>query len=301
MLLIVSQDRQLDRILIDAVSAFRTVPRQTRDEIDRLDALALPLIEHASDTARKLVAAALAEVSVLPPLLSEALCMDLVPIAEALICSDAPLGDEMLIRVIEQKGGDHARLVAKRPGLSQAARDHLARYMRDNDLELLQAPSAPPVGAATGEDQVEALRSGLRGLMAGARIGAAAAAEAEDDTDIGTGTVVSELLNAAFRDDRAAMATLVARELDIAYGIAERAFNRVDYRAALTLLKAIGLGMTDCFAILALAYPAIVQRRETMALFYLRHEKISESDIASVLGQTQDQNNVSHPQARLSA
>ena len=129
-----------DRLFRAAISAFCSLTRPSRREIDQLEDLALPLFDSVSIESRRFAAAALSECQHAPTALVRRLSGETVDIAAPLLIRSNALTDIDLIALIGSRGLPHARAIARRPGLNRTI-EHLVKA-------LMSSAAPDPDGAA---------------------------------------------------------------------------------------------------------------------------------------------------------
>lgn len=139
-----------ERLLRASVTAFCSLPRPTRREIQQLDDLAVPLLGSASDDCLRYIAAALSDLPHAPPTLIRRLADYPVDISAPILMRSPVLTSIDLVALIGRHGVPHARAIAGRKGLD----DRIAYLIQS--LGVLEESSP---------DKAEETRRQLRAMM----------------------------------------------------------------------------------------------------------------------------------------
>ncbi len=107
-----------ERLFRAAVTAFASLTRPSRNEIAKLEDLALPLYDNVSVEARRFVAAVLSEVANPPMALVRRLAEEKADISAPLLLRSHALSDVDLIGLIGRHGVSHARVIERRTHLN---------------------------------------------------------------------------------------------------------------------------------------------------------------------------------------
>lgn len=175
-LLIKGEPGKPDRLFRAAASAFCSLTRPSRREVEQLEDLALPLFDAVSVEAKRYVAAALSECEYPPAGLVRRLADETVDIAAPLLIRARSLKDVDLIGLIGRHGLPHARAIARRHHLNPT----IAALIRA--LVASTVPPRPPDGspesatpvwlnppsndaAPASADEAERVRRRLRSFM----------------------------------------------------------------------------------------------------------------------------------------
>ncbi|MBL8581640.1 MAG: hypothetical protein JNL61_05355, partial [Rhizobiaceae bacterium] len=128
-----------ERLFRAAVTAFCSLTRPSRREIQQLEDLTLPLFEQVSSDSRRFVAAALSECAYPPRALVRRLCEEPVETAAPLLIRSVALTDIDLIAIIGRHGIAHARAIAARPELNPTIVDLIRALEASTAAETAQA------------------------------------------------------------------------------------------------------------------------------------------------------------------
>jgi uncharacterized protein (DUF2336 family) len=268
-----------DRLFRAAVSAFCSLTRPSRREIDQLEDLALPLFDAVSVESKRFVAAALSECAHPPAALVRRLSDETVDIAAPLLIRSRSLSDVDLIALIGRHGLPHARAIARRPNLNKAI----------SDLTRVLTASASPVDDPSGSglvqksiplasndatadsaplSEADRVRKRLRTLMR--------------STDEPSATAVARW-KAASREDfmklratvlsghRAFFQTALADTLGIGFQLARALTESPRYDELIATLRALDLSEEQAFLLTAALYPAAVNGAEGIRIFLDRY------------------------------
>ena len=286
----------IDQLLIDAISNYSQLDSPTKFEATQLDILTLPLAENASIDARRMAASALSACKTMPEKLFKILVNEDIEIAAPLLISNATIKETWLIAVAQKASAQHLEVLSQRKNLPKTV---LSILKERGYHEKAVAPDANMQPQRTS--QVEAqnvnnskeLEDGLRKIMMRNAIAGADRAEQSTLSSLPRDTLVSKLINSALGNDSLGLQHTIAKTLKIDRSIVKEALQKVDYRAFAILLKALGLGMTDAFAIATIIYPVIYKRKETIALFYLRYSNITDNQFEALINGMSDNQNMS--------
>jgi uncharacterized protein (DUF2336 family) len=285
-----------DNLIFNAAGAFTAMERPGMADAERLDALAMPLYDGTTPVGRRRIAAVLSECrDLIPVRLVAALVCEPLEIAAALLISRAALTESMMATAVALRGESHARIIAMRSGIGAASArridalvERIAPMTNVAPLEEAAAggtPPANPVNADTPRTspaaKAETARSAMRGMMMARTL-----SETSPVPDVLGGPIasnlVARLINLALANDTDLLATALADELAAAFPPVRDLVSRNDLAALTLLLKAIDLGPTDCFAIVAAFNPPAFASREAVARFHLRYQAMTESEIGNL-------------------
>lgn len=274
-----------DRLFRAAVSAFCSLTRPSRREIDQLEDLALPLFDAVSVESKRFVAAALSECAHPPAALVRRLSDETVDIAAPLLIRSRSLSDVDLIALIARHGLPHARAIARRPNLNKAI----------SDLTRVLTASASPVDDPWGSGLVQKsipLASNDRVASNDATADSVALSEADRvrkrlrtlmrSTDEPSAAVAARW-KAASREDfmklratvlsghRAFFQTALADTLGIGFQFARALTESPRYDELIAALRALDLSEEQAFLLTAALYPAAVNGAEGIRIFLDRY------------------------------
>jgi uncharacterized protein (DUF2336 family) len=293
-----------DSLLFAAAGAFVALPRPGREDAERLDALAAPLYGHLSDEGKRLTAAVLSEArSVIPERLVAALAMEPLSISASLLISRAEIPDSVLAAVIAERGPGHARIIAMRKSIGDTMQHRIDQLIEEvAPLAKVEITDT----SADAEPQADGpVRSALQAAphfdpLAEGRLDAVSARDALRRMmmrqtlrpDLATRMVVDEgpernlvarLINLALTGDPDLLATSVADELRLPFAPVRRLVRRKDTHEIMLLLKAMELGPTDCFAILAALRPLSFATVEAIARFHLSFQSADDATMQGLM------------------
>jgi uncharacterized protein (DUF2336 family) len=150
-----------ERIFRAAISAFCSLPRPSRKEVQQLDDLTLGLYDAVSVSGLRFASGALCECSPAPSGLIHRLCNESVDIAAPLLLRSPVLGDADLIALIGRHGAGHARAISRRDGLNPVIAQLVGKIVEK--AEATEKRNAPP--SAPRPTPIEEMRQRLRRLM----------------------------------------------------------------------------------------------------------------------------------------
>jgi uncharacterized protein (DUF2336 family) len=285
-----------DGLVFAAAGEFVALRRPGRDDADRLDSLAMPLFAHMSDEGKRLAAAVLSEArKVVPEQLIEALALEPLAISASLLISRAEIPDVTLMRVIAARGEGHARIIKMRKSIGEAMKTRIDEFIEaitplTEVVKPIQEVTA--IVAAQEPDGVDAIalaqldaaetRDALRRMMMRQTIKA----------DIGERMVVNEgphfnvvarLINLALAGDPDLLATALSDELRLSFPAVRRIVRRKDILELMLLMKAMELGATDSFAILAALRPLAFATAEAIARFHIAFQSADDSAVNALV------------------
>jgi uncharacterized protein (DUF2336 family) len=273
-----------DRLFRAAVSAFCSLTRPSRREIDQLEDLALPLFDAVSVESKRFVAAALSECAHPPAMLVRRLCDETVDIAAPLLIRSTSLSDVDLIALIGRHGLPHAHAIQRRPNLNKAIFD-LTRALTAAASPMDDPPGSQSIHKSTrhvSNEQVasndatadsvplseaDRVRNRLRTLMRSADEPSVAAARwktvSREDFVKLRATVLS--------GNRALFQTALADTLGIGFQLARVLTERPRYDELIAALRALDLAEEHAFLLTAALYPAAVNGTEGIRIFLDRY------------------------------
>lgn len=216
---IATRSDRSEQLFRAAVSAFCSLTRPTRREIQQLEHLALPLFDEVSREGRRYVSAALSESPSAPHALVRRLAEQPADIAAPILLRSPVLSDADLVALIAREGLGHARVIARRARLNPAL-VQLVRALEASSKGLrvvsdaIAAPRATPSveGHRTPADEA---RAGLRAMMADgeARTEFLPPIPARPDRE-----ALATLLHGMAHDRRAAVTAWIAERIELSSG-----------------------------------------------------------------------------------
>jgi uncharacterized protein (DUF2336 family) len=280
-----------DRLFRAAVSAFCSLTRPSRREIDQLEDLALPLFDSVSVESRRFAAAALSECRHPPARLVRRLSDETVDIAAALLIRSNALSDADLIGLIGRHGLSHARAIARRPGLNKTIEQLVGALIGSaaptHDTEKLADPSdaAGPAHASASNDtptridaetlsNADRVRSRLRTMMRPA----AETERGSRSTVVEHGIVhgdFAKLRSAALAGDRSRFQTVLADALGIGFSHAKSLTEGWSYGGLATALRALDLADEQAFLLTAAQFPDAFGHVEAIRAFFAAYHSCS--------------------------
>lgn len=251
-----------ERLFRAAVSAFCALSHPGRQDAAQVDDLVLPLYDAVPADTRRFAAAALSEVRIAPPGLLNRLSAEPLAISAPLLLRSPALASVDLVALAGRHGIDHARLLARRAGLTESEMRRIAAAGESSGRDA--TPPAAPV-----DETREALRAMM--LPASETTGAPAPAPAAPDLEgQPRGEVFPRLLSAALTGVPVFFQTALADALRIGFRQARDLFGGATYYELLPALRALGLEPEQAFTIAAAIYPAQFPHAEAIRLFMER-------------------------------
>jgi uncharacterized protein (DUF2336 family) len=275
-----------DRLFRAAISAFCSLTRPSRREIDQLEDLALPLFDHVSVESRRFASAALSECQYSPTALVRRLSDQTVDIAAPLLIRSNALTDIDLIALIGRHGLSHARAIARRPGLNPAIAQ-LAKALASaapSALEQAGEPSAvaarPPYPASNDRaaepenlSNADRMRNRLRTMMRPATE-AYASHPAANEGPAAQGDFAA-LRSAALSGDHSLFQAALAEGLGITPSRAQSLVEDANLYGLSAALCSLGLTEEQAFLIVASLNPGAFRNAEAIRGFletYREHQ-----------------------------
>ncbi len=241
-----------DRLFRAAASAFCSLTRPSRREIEQLEDLALPLLPSASVEARRFVAAALSECAYPPANLVRRLAAETVDIAAPLLIRSVALTDVDLIALIGRAGLPHARAIARRRKLNPTIAALIRALQASADAEAGVPVNDQPAEPATA-GAAEGVRRRLRSFMRPAR----PPADRSTWTARPAGAAgFARLLDTALSGNPALFHTALADLLDIGLPRARDIAADVEGSELAAAFGALRLNEEQAFLLAALLSPA---------------------------------------------
>jgi uncharacterized protein (DUF2336 family) len=279
-LLTASEKDKAERLFRAAVSAFCSLVRPSRRDVDQLAELALSLFEMVSADAKRFVAAALSESPYAPQALVLRLANEHVDVAAPLLVRSAALSDIDLVTLISRHGAAHAHAIMRRPGLPVRIR-HFAKNSfaarKENPEMPLSAVSRPSPAARedgpppTAEETRRKLRAMMRPAGGQARFENRAGKVFDESAGF---RHYEKLRSTALTGVPAFFQTALADALDIEFDRARSLTETGSYYYLMVALKALGLDEAQAFLLAAAAFPSHFAHPETIRLFLERYGQL---------------------------
>ncbi len=269
------ETEKADRLFRAAVSAFCSLTRPSRREIDQLEDLAFPLFETVSVESKRFVAAALSECAYPPAGLVRRLCDETVDIAAPLLIRSAALTDVDLIALIGRHGLPHARAIARRPGLNKTISD-LVRALagatsptddppgRERSGPINHIASNDAESAVIPKSESDRIRHRLRTMM---RPAEELAAERPTVRQRGSTENFAKLRSTALSGNRAFFQTALADVLEVKFQFAKSLTEDTYYIDLIPALRALELSEEQAFLLVAALFPAAVNGADRIRIF----------------------------------
>lgn len=270
-----------ERLFRASVSAFCSLTRPSRREALQLDDLTLPLFDMVSVDARRYVAAALSECSVVPPELHARLVDQPVEVSAPLLVRSTHLRDVDLIGVIGRHGLGHARAIARRKNLNPAIAN-LIRALESAASIAAETKSGPSPSAELPEPAAEAegtlplpgaaaegLRKDLRNIMLKSRpVPEKPAAERQPDVDY------VQIRDAALTGESAFVTTALAEALHLNLATARTLPSAGGLSSLLAAFRALDFSEERAFLLAATMLPGQFPHTESIRLFLERYRAL---------------------------
>lgn len=250
-----------DDLLSAAVTAFTSITRPARNDIQQLEDLALPLLENATARGKRHAAAVLSQQEYAPRNLVLALCNEAVEIAAPLLLRSPVLTPNDLIDIIGSQGLGHARAIARRPQVdpivqsllesfadpaidrTMAVRRQLARA--EARAASVPSPQPAPVSQAA-RDAHAALRSIMRQTTSRHLI---SELQLERNTHK-PAAAADQMIDTALLIDPVFFRNLLADALELRFEQAEAIIGKWPDSRLPIALRALGLSAQDAYLIL---------------------------------------------------
>lgn len=274
-----------------AVSAFCSLTRPTRREVQQLDDLAMPLYDQVSEETRRYMAAALSECELAPLMLVRRLCDEKVELAAPLLMRSPLLREIDLVALIGRHGLPHARVIAHRPNLDAtiaaliralettplkdvtAVREPVSHRRPEPAASSTPTPAAPP---AKSDAAAEETRDRLRSMMrpAGKR-------RTEDSPPPEEPVAIhwpshpglfEKLRSTALTGAPALFQTALADVLGIGFMQARSITETQDDRHLILALRSLDIGSSDAYLLAAACFPSRYPHPEAIRRFLESYE-----------------------------
>ena len=145
-----SAHHKTDDLLAATVAGFTSLTRPGRYESQQFEDLAMPLLETATQRARRQVSAILAQHDVAPRRLILTLANDSIEVAAPLLLRSPVLTTVDLINIIGEHGLSHARIIARRQPVDPLLVPLLESF---DDLIINQSLSTEPLAPMAAKDE----------------------------------------------------------------------------------------------------------------------------------------------------
>jgi uncharacterized protein (DUF2336 family) len=291
-----SPQNRKDEIVTAAISAFVGRTRPTRFEANQLEDLVLPILPYTEPATRRLAAACISHTPHAPHGLVMRLCEEETEVCAALLLRSPVLQDADLIGLVDNRGVTFARVIARRPILTQKIRNLLLTLGDPMIATALHADKAalpelhPAIAADPTEisEKLEAARNALRDMM---RLKAEPARhnaperlrEASQKTALSAPSsrftarrepqqLAARLRATALLSDDSFFITTLADLHGLSFERAKSIVQRSMPSELIMALHAAGLTAADSFIIISAYYPAIAKEKHEIALFIARYD-----------------------------
>jgi uncharacterized protein (DUF2336 family) len=290
-----------DDLLSAAVTAFTAITRPTRNDIQQLEDLALPLLDTATPRGKRHVAAVLSQLENAPRKLVLTLCDEAVEIAAPLLLRSSVLTSTDLVDIIGRHGLAHARAIARRPEVdgivasvlesfadpaidrSMAVRRRLAESAEPDSTPLWPAGHLPHKGGdyasidARHQSQTLAEErkmpyqpiSPLVGEMSGRTEGGSAPQTSpfETETNKRDASPADSIIDTALLIDPTFFRNMLADRLGISFGEAQAIIGEWPDSRLPIALKALGLSAEASYLIMTAVLGSVKSDKTTLRDF----------------------------------
>ncbi|QMV25900.1 DUF2336 domain-containing protein [Brucella sp. BO3] len=274
-----------DDLLAAALSAFATIMRPGRQDMQQLEDLAMPLLQCASTRGKRHAANALAHLEEAPRRLVLALANEPVEISAPLLLRSPLLRPSDLVDIIARNGIAHARAIARRQSddvllrgvlrsFADAAIDRtlaLQENLANIDAEPLEKPEIPDLSVASGplmrENHSERL---VRALQ-------------QPFFTAGTLPGCEHLIDTALLIDSQLFRTALADALDISFDRADAIIGKWPDSYLPIALKALGLSAPECYLVMTAVLGSIETTRDGLRDFVHIYRSIDRAKAMSLV------------------
>lgn len=266
-----------ERLLRASVTAFCSIPRPTRREIQQLDDLAVPLLGSASDDCLRYVAAALSDLAHAPPTLIRRLADHPVDISAPILMRSPVLTSIDLVALIGRHGVPHARAIAGRKGLD----DRIANLIRTLGVMEESCP-----------DKAEETRRQLRAMMRPtAGSSSPRAVKLRWDNDPG---LYRKLRSIALATAPALFETALASALDVPLPKTHAILSSGTIADLTAAFRALSLSAEEAFLLVHTLRPGQFSQPRATASFLEGYEALSPKDVASTVERWREEDTGQH-------
>ncbi|AYD00171.1 hypothetical protein NCHU2750_07770 [Neorhizobium sp. NCHU2750] len=251
------------------VTSFEGLPHPTRSELRQFAELFMPLFSASSDEARRQAVAALSQSKTVPGPVAFFIGSQPIAIAAPFLMTSTCLSDEALVAIARCQGTEHARAIVRREALSPAVIDALVGIRPEAARQARNGAAETPVAAEEAAIDVgpqdperlareEDLRRRIKLLaghmerMPGDRLG------------LRSLTPVQEALLIRFARNREAdfIVSLLSDILTASRWLAERILLDLSGRQLATVLKGLGLNLSDAVYVLTRLYGHLAETED---------------------------------------
>jgi uncharacterized protein (DUF2336 family) len=277
---------QYDSLIFSAAGAFVSLPRPGREDAERLDALAIPLFEKLSVEGKRRIAAVLSECrSIIPEQLVEALILQPLDISASLLISRAEIPDHILEKAMSIGGEPHARIIALKHNISISVKTRIDAFI-ESIIPMTEVKATQSTkNKSSAQTELEVAQDRLRNMMMRKTLPdlkhqaslALTAFKKGDEPNI-----VAKLINLALQGDADFLSTALADEWSAPFSALRPLVQRNSLHTLSALIKGLGFGATDTFAVVSAFNPSAFASREAIASFYLKFQAIDDGEIDSL-------------------
>lgn len=300
-----SANHKTDDLLAAAVAGFTSLTRPGRYESQQFEDLALPLLETATQRARRQVSAILAQHDAAPRKLVLALAHDNIEVSAPLLLRSPVLKTTDLMDIIGTNGLSHARIIARRQPVDPLLLpllENLDDEIINQALHAEQPLPVTPVVVEVKEPEIQSMHYASTARKPSPDISATSApfrsANSQQPVsqplpahDLGTlslstylrPALAEHLIDMALLIDNSMFRTALADALDVSYLRAETIIGTWPNSQLPLALKALGLTAQDTYLILTAVLGTIHGEREQLRQFVHIYRSISPEQAAAAV------------------
>lgn len=263
-----------DRLFRASVSAFCSLSRPSKREINQLDDLTTPLMPLVSAASKRFVSAALSECRHVPPTLVHLLSEEPVEISAPLLVRSRALTDVDLIALIGRHGQAHARAIARRDNLNPTIVNLIRAMRAQDDTRPQSSPAA---------DNAEIIRGKLRSIM---EYHAARQAAREQGR---TSSAWERLRSAALSGVADLFLSALAEELSVPSAQLIPLIEKTGFRDLSAVLRLIEFDADQAYLIVSALHPSRFPSVDAIRLFMDGYGEIDAETAAATLARLHPQ------------
>ena len=252
-----------------SASAFVSLSRPAKVDIQQFEELSDALYDRVSDEAKRYVAAVLAPNGCAPLAVIRRLANEPASISAPLLAQSPLLTPAALVALIARHGDGHARVIAKRSDLDPAIRALVALLIRDGSgvtAEPAEAPEQQRIKASA-----EDVRTALRATMAANAEPAVLPANPSPSRE----ALLARLMPTALSGNPRFFRTALADALDLPFAATESIVEENGATNLLFALRLLALPVAEAFMIAAALNPGRYLTPHTISHFAKRYEALT--------------------------
>lgn len=269
-----SGSQRSEQLFRASASAFASLTRPTKLDIQQFEELSDALYDRVSDEAKRYVAAILASNAHAPAAVIRRLANEAPAIAAPVLAQSPALAPAALVALIARHGDGHARVIAKRADLDPAIRALVALLIRDAQAaETVAARSAPD---ATAQKQrlvasADDVRTALRATMASNNEPAILPPNPAPSRE----KLLARLMPTALSGRQDFFRTALADVLDVPFSATARIIEENGATNLLFALRVLAYPVAEAFMIAACLNPGRYLSTHTIHHFAERYEALT--------------------------